>query len=185
MGSASHQPRVDDRGLSPSLAGWQAVVDLGIIVTGVVGLAGIGGTLWQGKRAREAASKDVKASLDAASRNLITSINAENERALRAEKRRIYAAHLAACTEVHRARIKVGSQATTDKPTARLELMAAGAAVVAATAEVSLVAPEEVSNLAESAAREAGKFKSDAANNYFSVRSQLVAAMRADLGEPD
>ena len=58
------------------------------VVTGVVGLAGIGGALWQAKRAREAAAEDAKANRQAASsdlqvsmrqtaNNLVVSINAE------------------------------------------------------------------------------------------------------------
>jgi hypothetical protein len=65
------------------------------VITGVVGLAGIGGTLWQGKRARETASKDLRESLHANTRNLLLSISAENYRQHRAEKKEIYAACLA------------------------------------------------------------------------------------------
>jgi uncharacterized protein YbjT (DUF2867 family) len=66
---------------------WPAII--GAISTGVVGLAGIGGTLWQGKRAREAQTADLKTSLDATAENLQRSLNTENERARLAEKRRI------------------------------------------------------------------------------------------------
>jgi hypothetical protein len=65
------------------------------IVTGAVGLAGTGGTLWQGQRGREASSKDLNHSLEVGAANLITSINADNERARIAEKRRIYASFIA------------------------------------------------------------------------------------------
>jgi len=43
------------------------------LITGAVGLVGIGGTLWQGKRAREAQTADVKAKLDATAENLVRS----------------------------------------------------------------------------------------------------------------
>jgi hypothetical protein len=73
------------------------------VITGIVGLAGIGGTLWQGKRARETASKDLRESLNANSRNLQLSINAEDGRHRRAEKREVYAACIAAFAEMNRA----------------------------------------------------------------------------------
>jgi len=83
-------------------------------VTGVVGLAGIGGAVWQAKRAREAAAEDAKANREAASsdleasmrqtaNNLVVSINAEDKRADVATRRRIYAACLAAFQQVTRA----------------------------------------------------------------------------------
>jgi hypothetical protein len=57
----------------------------------VVGLAGIGGTLWQGKRSREAQTVNLKQSLDAATENLKIGIGAEKERMQLTEKRRTYA----------------------------------------------------------------------------------------------
>jgi hypothetical protein len=66
------------------------------LITGAVGLAGIGGTLWQGKRSREAQSADLKVSVDATAENLKLSIAAETERAYVVDKRRIYAAYHAA-----------------------------------------------------------------------------------------
>ena len=60
-------------------------MDWAIVVTGVVGLAGIGGTLLAARMTSKS---------DAA--NLRTSISAEDARANRAEKRRIYANYLAA-----------------------------------------------------------------------------------------
>src|SRR5262245_31553900 len=68
-----------------TVSDWPAIVT-GIVI-GVVGLAGIAAVYWQGKRAAEAASE-----------NLRRSIDAENERAQLAEKRRIYAACQAAFT---------------------------------------------------------------------------------------
>jgi len=70
------------------------------LITGVVGLAGIGGTLWQGKRSREAQTADLKASLDAATDNLKLSISTEDRRNRRTEKRQIYAACLASINAV-------------------------------------------------------------------------------------
>jgi hypothetical protein len=66
------------------------------IVTGIVGLAGIGGATWQAKRSRESAAADLRESLAGAERNLHLGIGAENERAHLAERRHIYAEYLAA-----------------------------------------------------------------------------------------
>src|SRR5215471_18310757 len=82
------------------------------ITTGVVGLAGIGGTLWQGKRSREAQTADLKASLDATADNLKVGINAENERARLAEKRRIYARCTTALLRVQKAGAAMESAAS-------------------------------------------------------------------------
>jgi hypothetical protein len=157
---------------------WSAVV--APLVTGVVGLAGIIGTAWQGKRGREIQSKNLQDSMAAAADNLRLTIAAENRRAELAEKRRVYAAHLAACTEVHRAVIKKNSPLA-DKEAANLEYGKAVADVVAATAVVSLIAPSRVSDLAESASEKAGLQKPGGQDEYFSVRDQLIAAMRDDL----
>src|ERR1700689_5504064 len=59
------------------------------IVTGVVGVAGIIGTYWQGKRAREATSQDLRDSL-----------SAETDRALRTDRRVVYANLLAMITKM-------------------------------------------------------------------------------------
>ncbi len=56
----------------------------GYAITGIVGLAGIGGTLWSGRLAAKSAVQ-----------TLTLSISAEDRRAKVAEKRRIYAAYLA------------------------------------------------------------------------------------------
>jgi hypothetical protein len=66
------------------------------VVTGIVGLAGIGGATWQAKRSREAAAADLRGSLDAAAENLRLGIIADGERARLVERRRIYAEYLAA-----------------------------------------------------------------------------------------
>jgi len=67
---------------------WGPVITAGI--TGIVGLAGIGGTLVSAKITRKSAAE-----------NLRTSIGAEDERARLAEKRRIYAQALASLTAVN------------------------------------------------------------------------------------
>ena len=54
---------------------WPAIV--APIAAGVVGVAGIIGTAWQGKRGREAQSKDLRDSINTAADNLRDSIDAE------------------------------------------------------------------------------------------------------------
>jgi hypothetical protein len=68
---------------------WPTIV--AAIITGVAAVVGIIGTCWQAKRGREAASEDLRASLDAASANLLAGITAEDKRAERAVKQRAYA----------------------------------------------------------------------------------------------
>ncbi len=102
--SVVDRPSVAARGTLPPVD-WTIYIPSA--VTGVVGLTGIGGALWQAKRAREAAAEDAKANREAASSdlqasmrqttsNLVVSINAEDKRADIATKRRIYAECLAA-----------------------------------------------------------------------------------------
>ena len=70
------------------------------IVTGIAAVVGIGGTAWQAKRARQAASADLQKSVDAAAANLLVGINAEDVRADRAVKRQIYSQFQAALDDV-------------------------------------------------------------------------------------
>jgi hypothetical protein len=65
------------------------------VVTGVAAVVGITGTAWQAKAARKTASNDLRASLDAAAKNLRTSIGAETQRALLNDRRGVYARYLA------------------------------------------------------------------------------------------
>jgi hypothetical protein len=74
--------------------GGESGMDWSAVATAAVGIAGIAGALWQGKRAREAASNDLQQNLKAASENLLTTINADNERARLSEKRRISACRI-------------------------------------------------------------------------------------------
>jgi hypothetical protein len=66
---------------------WASVVS--IAITGIVGIAGVAGTIVSARLASKSATKDLK-----------LSISAENDRADKAEKRRIYAAFLAAADEM-------------------------------------------------------------------------------------
>ena len=152
---------------------WAAIATA--IVTGVVGVAGIIGTFWNGKRAREAASKD-----------LLASINAENQRAKRAERRQVYARHLAACTDAMLARhfSSPGQEGGTIQEGSTITYAYANASLKAmdTASEVELIAPGEIGDLAIRLVRlidEADKKLTD----YLSVRDQLLRAMRVDLGE--
>src|ERR1022692_2920925 len=103
---------------------WPAIV--AAISGGVVGLAGIGSTIWVATR----------------------SISAENSRVRLAEKRRTYARFLTACNETIQARMKsdghpLAGSASTERWAAVSEYGAAIAAVLASASEVRLIAPEE------------------------------------------
>lgn len=150
------------------------MIPWGTLTTGAVGLAGIGGTLWQGKRAREAASSDLRESLNTASKNLLTSINAENERARIAEKRRIYAHFIAALGDL----LKTWDQANTRD---RAEALTGA---LAAVSELRLIAPNDLGSQAESLltiTAAPGQMRGD----WAMTRLLLIYAMRADLGEAD
>jgi SepF-like predicted cell division protein (DUF552 family) len=156
---------------------WGVVVSGGI--TGAVGIAGIGGSILSAKVAGKLAAQ-----------NLQTSIGAENERTKLTEKRRIYARHLAACTELAKERInyitqpEVGGAA---KLAALSDYLTAGAAVIAATAEVQLIAPDDVARLADEVRVALPHFEPSAARkagDYIDLLMQLISVMRADLGEP-
>jgi hypothetical protein len=169
------------------------MIPWGILITGAVGLAGIGGTLWQGKRAREAQTADLKASLDATSENLRLSLSAENERARLAEKRRIYVTCMAAIGEITNAISKLDitrDEGGGHREAVLIEHSATLTNLLNAVSEVLMVAPKSVMQLArrtytiivedvlpgDNSEKDAARFRQ--------VRDQLLMAMRADLGEP-
>jgi hypothetical protein len=153
-------------------------------ITGVVGLAGIIGTSWQGKRSREAQATDLKASLDATAANLKPGIDAENERARLADKRRVYARYLAALSELLRAMGLVQAVGA-DNLTAVGAELDASTALISALSEVELIAPYEVGILAGFARKVLADYDPDDQNpfDYGNARANLIWAMRADLGE--
>lgn len=166
---------------------WPAIV--AAISTGVVGLAGIGGTFWQGKRARETASSDLKVSLDATTTNLDRSIDAENRPAWLTEKRRIYAAYQAALSTLVVAiaadeAVHVNTDASQEERTeARTRAYEARHEAFATMTEVRMVAPEDVIELAA----KVGLFLAGDAESGLDeetalrIRESLYLAMRADL----
>jgi hypothetical protein len=151
-------------------------VDWAIVITGVVGLAGIGGTLLSAGMASKSASE-----------NLRISISAEDARAKLAEKRRIYASCLAALM-AYAAAIGDVTRGTELPPEQLAGLQEASnrARVTASTAtwEVFLIGHMEVTGLASHALMDLLDAESDpesalAARTVVGLRT----AMRRDLGE--
>jgi hypothetical protein len=145
---------------------WPAIV--AAISTGVVGIAGIVATFLSGKRR----------------------INAENERARLAEKRRIYAAFMAAVDSLYVITIHADDD-NTQLDSARYN--DARTALYRATSELRLVAPPDVEHIvweigkaidSYASSRRKGKSVSFP-DNFGSKRSDLERAMRADLAETD
>jgi hypothetical protein len=152
------------------------VTDWGILVTGLVGVAGIGGTVlatWMTGKSQTT--------------NLRISIGAENERARLAEKRQIYVRYLAASGELINAMAKqhaLGEEADDALSTALVyERGAAFTSVLNTLGELLLIAPKHVMLLADSAGATIGGVSPDA-GEFRRVREALLLAMRADLGEP-
>jgi hypothetical protein len=67
---------------------WAAIA--AAIATGIAASIGVFGTAWQASHARQAATADLEKSINAAAQNLHASNEAEDRRALRAEKMRVY-----------------------------------------------------------------------------------------------
>jgi len=164
---------------------WPAIA--AAVSTGVVGLAGIGGALWQGKRARENASTDLKKSLKATSDNLKLSIDAENKRARLMEKRRVYA-HFTGMLDAAYALV-TGEMFYPDTASVLKSediIRARHDAMIAAHnaySELQLIAPPDVRAAAKTTIkilRERG-IPLDVWN---SRRKYLRERMRTDLGEP-
>jgi hypothetical protein len=168
------------------------------LITGVVGLAGIGGTLWQGKRSREAQTADLKASLDATTENLRLNIKAEDERVRIAEKRRIYSEALSAFRELTMATtahrwLHSSSVEVRKDSLSRLE-KAKDAAFVAGD-QLILVAPssmhEIVSELQNASVNymgatiEGASIGGEDRSDIGKIQAKLFIAMRTDLGETD
>lgn len=164
---------------------WASVAPAAI--TGVVGLAGIGGALWEGKRAREEGSNALQSSLEAGAKNLDRSVAAEDRRAYLAEKRRVYAAFNAAIEGLWF--IVTSSQDFTADP-GRSNYNQAMTALWSAYYEVSLTAPRDIEKSARSltdtmtdfaAARRQDR-KADEPSGYDEERKDLIDAMRTNLG---
>jgi hypothetical protein len=168
-----------------TVSDWPAIVT-GIVI-GVVGLAGIVATYWQGKRAAEAASKSLRKSIDV-----------ENERARLTEKRRIYAACHAAFTAMRIESIthRVAYQSPPNqeqRDAAELVLNQVQRAMLNATGELLLIAPKGVRKIAADltdsylsyiSATARGASLDEPTEPAGHLQNQLYDAMPADLGEP-
>lgn len=170
---------------------WTTVVPT--VVTGVVGLAGIGGSILSAKLAGSTATA-----------NLLRSINAEDKRTHLSEKRRTYAAALESFEEmglfIATLRSAKAETLVRDMPNAVDKLTGAGGAMWGAVTKLQLIGSPEVAEAAQDLADEyLGHGRSMLAKltgteqepAYLSVANlgqltrDLADAMRADLGEPD
>ena len=158
-----------------SAVDWGTVIAAGI--TGVVGVAGIGGTLLS---ARMTSKSDAE--------NLRMSIAAEDKRAQLAEKRRIYANCLARLTDGFYAATIVktytGKNTDAEYKTAVQECNRARVEATHTLHEVRLIGPGHVGNLASNAVRSLLRVLEGDSTEYSKVQAELASAMRADLGEP-
>jgi hypothetical protein len=163
---------------------WAAIV--AAIVTGMAAIIGIAGTAWQASRSRQAAASDLRtsinaatanqrANIEAAAENLRASNDAEDRRALRAEKMRVYSEFQGAIDNL----LVEGGVSNTRQ---------AIAAVYGSAAAVTLIAPEDIGTLARYLAREAGKLADPVSvgvarqDTISGNREELYELMRADLG---
>jgi hypothetical protein len=156
-----------------------------VAITGAVGLAGIGGSIWSAR----IAGKETAA-------NLIRSIDAQNERAREAEKRRLYAASLAAFNEMMAACAEFftaiqGENRTLGRyepPVQRLNNAQEG--MNRTLEELMLIAPKDVgvkavdmANFYNGLFRNMKPGELPDAKAAGLMRTDLVRAMREDLGE--
>jgi hypothetical protein len=150
--------------------------DLAVIVTGLVGAAGIAGAL-------------LSAGLTARWQlvSLKVGIAAENERARLAEKRRIYAQFLGSSVNVRLAIIYNDLLANSDQPTSELtdRITATMSEWANRGYEVALIAPKNVGDLVETSVKLLYDEYDESQQRMFGKAiDALTEAMRADLGEP-
>jgi hypothetical protein len=143
-----------------------------------VGLAGIGGTLLAARMAAKSAAE-----------NLRSSISAEDARANRAEKRRIYAGCVAALTAYFDGTVapNTGSLLWADKRAVLdAELGRTRLAAQVAVSEMDLIGPPEVAIMAHRAMRAVLRASEggDTADALSSIVN-LTMTMRRDLGAGD
>jgi hypothetical protein len=179
---------------------WQdsAMFPWDVLVTGAVGIAGIGGTLWQGKRAREAQTADLKASLDATTEHLKLGINTENARIRQADKRRIYATYLATVRDLITAAVRergaIVTQSEERQADAKFRASKASDSYHQVHEELSLIASRDVMQCANTVSDFLADYLKDtvegasargAMNGVAEMAIDLRLAMRADLGEKE
>ena len=176
---------------------WAAVI--AAAVTGVAAIAGIAGTAWQASsarkdaaKAREEASRELDAnmklsadnldkSIRAAADNLDKSAAAEDRRAEQAQKVRIYGAFQGAVDDI----IAVAGRTKQQEG----EFSNAHSTMLKASAEVGLVGPKDIGDLAERITRYVSdsigplgvRANVDPQHTIERHRKELTAKMRADL----
>ena len=153
------------------------MVPWAVLITGAVGVGGTALGAWLNGRTQ---TKTLRLSLDA-----------ENARARLAEKRRVYAALLAALNNYSR----LGRSLDLDPslPLNRTELNDAQARIFDAASEVIVIAPRqlgiqvsEISNQALAFTRAVQRDRSTKfPDDFYYERVGLVGELRADLGEAD
>jgi hypothetical protein len=152
-------------------------VDWAIVVTGAVGLAGIGGTLLSARMTAKSGAE-----------NLRTSISAEDARANRAEKRRIYANYFAVLSVGFDSSV---AASTYDGPADQKqdEIAArwrdARITALSASVEVRLIGSAAVASLATEIFNLMLRLRRDDIEQWTHMHKELMAAMRRDLDADD
>jgi hypothetical protein len=152
---------------------WASVTSTAI--TGAVGIAGVAGTIISTRIASKSATKDLQ-----------LSINTENERANKAEKRRTYAACQAAFDEMTMAAVVVWHRAFKDdeaRDKAQMKSDQARDAMYQKISEVRLIAPPDVHKIAREVADQLLSYDGQTSDEISSLRLKLFQAMRVDLDE--
>jgi mannose-6-phosphate isomerase class I len=154
---------------------WASVTSTAI--TGAVGIAGVAGTILAAKIASKSATKDLQ-----------LSIHADNERANKTEKRRIYAACQAVFDEMTIAAVVVRHRDFKDNKEARdkaqMKSDQARDAMYQKVSEVRLIAPPDVHNTAREIADKLIVYNAGIDDDEIpGLRLKLFQAMRADLWE--
>jgi hypothetical protein len=147
------------------------------LITGVVGVLGMGSALWGGSRARSAQTEQ-----------LLLGIGAEDRRARLTERRRVYATYLAALTEVIQIGGRLAERVTTDERKGlESRLYDAMGLLISTMQEVELIASRELGNLVEDITQfvitEIGESESERISLFPKMRKDLYEAMRRDLNE--
>jgi hypothetical protein len=151
-------------------------------ITGAVGIAGVAGSIVSARLAGKSAVENLK-----------TSIAADDERARRAEMRRIYVAYVNGMNALTRALADLQeSFGSPSREELRASVEKAYEELTLASSELWLVCSASVKDEAEYIGVtlwqlykdfRSGELKPDAPNMRDGLRSNLIIAMRADLGE--
>jgi hypothetical protein len=152
---------------------WAAIV--AAIVTGLAAIIGIAGTAWQASRARQAATADLRASIEATAANVRASSRAEDLRVQRSEKMRLYSEFQGA---IDTALVIRGERNMSEDV----------AAVYRSAAVVTLIADDDIRTIVRYVAGEVIRARNELSSSgsvperFRSRRDDLYELMRADLG---